>query len=353
MKKYIISLSIIALVLASCTKEVVTETKTTVPYKGPTLGVYGTWKVVESNNNNIEEYFIINKDNNFVVNLTNRDEGFKRDYTSVYDADEKTFNWDGWLLNYMIVGDTMTWMTSPTVVEYKMVKDNSSGVTEDNWTKKLNLASAGVMRPEGMNVYNYGFGVRGDFLYISGYRLGYYIYEMNGLNGQLIDSLSFVTRAAIAYRPSNNNLYYARASGTDNMKKSVGIGGVATDLSTNALNSVRSISLNPSSGTVYAFNSNRILYAGTEGGNFTELSDLSTLQTYLNSLVYYKNDEFLTIRNSTIYRVKIAPSFSVVQSYRRDATFSIDNIGTDGSTIWVYGYNQFTGENEYRKVTLD
>jgi hypothetical protein len=356
MKKYIISLSIIAIVLASCTKETVTEKKTTVPYVAPALGIYGTWKVTQSSNSgSAEEYMIITKGDNFIYNFTKDMAGFKEDYVSIYDADDKTFNWDGWLVNYKIIGDTMTWMTSPTTVEYKMVKDNSGTVTIDNWAKNLNIASTGVLAEFGsdFSLDNYGFGVKGDFLYISGRRGGQYrIYELNTLNGQLVDSVNYFTRAAIAYRGSSSSLYYGRASGTDKIKKSAGLGGAESDLSTNTISNARNISYNASSGTVYVYNSNRVLYAGSDGGNFSELADLSTLSTSFYEMMYYKNDEFIVERNSTLHRVKIAPTFTVVESYKRDNNFRIYNFGTDGSTIWVYGRNNMTNNNEYRKVTL-
>lgn len=357
MKKYIISLSIIAIVLVSCTKEVVTEKKTTVPYVPPTLGIYGTWKVTQNNNSgNAEEIIIISKDDHYIYDLTKDIEGFKSNYISIYDADDKTINWDGYFLNYKITGDTMTWMTTPTNVEYKMVKDNSGSVTIDNWTKKMNISSTGVLAEIGSDYdfNNYGFGVKGDLLYISGSLFGQYkIYELNALNGKLTDSVNYISSAAVAYRASSNSFYYGRTSASDKLKKAIGIGGALTDLSTNSISSARNISYNASSGTIYVFNSNRKLYAGSEGGNFTELADLSTITSSFYEMMYYKNDEFLVRRNSTIYRVKISPTFTVVESYGRDYNFSIRNFGTDGTTIWVYGRNEMTDNYEYRKVTLD
>jgi len=359
MKNYILSFGIVAiLLLGSCTKETVTETKTTVPYVAPTPKLIGTWKVIESSNSgNSEEYLIFEAKTNYMHNLTARVEGFKRSYTNVYSADEKVLNWDGWLLNYTVNGDTMTLRESPSEIEYKMVKDNSGAVTAANWTDNLTFAGASVpvINQNNFSWYDYSFGVKGDFLYFSGRRISptqYRMYEFNTLNGTLTDSINSVNRMAMAYRASNNNLYFGRASGTDEIMKSVGLQGAASNLSTNTISSARSISINPSSGTIYVLNSSRILYAGTDGGNFSELTNLSSMNTYIEDMIYYKNDEFLVVYNSTLHRIKISPSFTVVKSYSRADNFSIYNVSTDGTSIWVYGYDNRLSKNAYRKVTL-
>ena len=198
------------------------------------------------------------------------------------------------------------------------------------------------------------FGIDGDFLYINARPTGTYkFYKLNTLNGTFADSANAPasTRFAMHYKSSSNKLYHTRYSGTYNMQQRTGLMGADANLSSNTISSVRAISTNASSGTVYAYRGGT-LYSGSEGGNFSSL--FSFTGSYPGCNVYYKSDQFLGVYNNTLVLFEISPTYKIIKQYQLPGGSTIyQAIATNGSDIWVMTYNSQAGWYEYNKVALN
>lgn len=360
--KLLIALAVPFLFMSSCTKET-TETRTTVvkkPYVAPTLNFWGTWKKINTTNNDVI-YFELNKETGYCYELEERVGGIRRVDISTVTGDSNLvrFNWDGFR-PYVISGDTMTVYENdaPGSIDELLVRVPSDSINAETWISTLSVTRAVASKS---NIYsirtNASFTFAGDFIYAS--RRGpdgtYRFYQINTLNGQFTDSANAPVNTwyTLYYKSSTNKLYHTRYSGTYTLQQRTGLSGGSSNLSTNSISSVRALSANPSSGTVYAYRSGT-LYAGTEGGNFSTLYSFSG--TYPDMNVYYKNDQFLGVYNGSLILFEIAPTFKIIKQYRLSGNAMglnyIYNVATNGSDIWVLTYNNSAGQYYYAKVTL-
>ncbi len=342
--------------LNACTKEETIETKTTKEYVAPKLKIYGTWKNIATNGNNYSKDYMIIKESGFFHNLTASETGFKSNYKAAFHANESVFNMDGWPLVYEFAGDSLMLKSSANKIEYLLVPTTEAEANENTWLSSFTTLKQVVMNSSSQN---YGFGVDGDILYINARPYSTYnIYKFDASSNIFLDSFAASTlgsNVSLFYKKNGDELFVARSTGIDFVKKTNGFSSTSTfsNASTNNnISSIRNISMNATSGTIFCYNSSRKLYTGTDGGNFTELTDLNNLAQTTSNLVYIGSDEFLCVYNSTIHKVKVSPTFQVVKSYNRDDNFNVSNVGTDGLNHWVYGYDNALDKYVYRKIQL-
>ena len=362
--KLLVALAVPFLFMSSCTKET-TETRTTVvkkPYVAPTYDFWGTWKRVDNNTNNTIYYYELNKETGYCYELEERAEGLRRVDVSTVTGDSNIvrFNWDPFR-PYAISGDTMYVYDDdqPGSIDELLVRVPSDSVNVETWVASLGIAR---MVDSRSNIYgvrtNASFGFGGDFIFANmrGPDGTYRFYQINTLNGQFTDSSNAPVNTwySLHYKSSTNKLYHTRYSGTYNLLQRTGLSGGSSNLSTNAINSIRAISTNASSGTVYAYRGGT-LYSGTEGGNFSSLYSFSG--SYPDMNVYYKNDQFIGVWNGTLVLFEIAPTFKVIKQYRMPSgSMGLDdyirNVSTNGSDVWIFVYNNEQNRYYYVKVTL-
>jgi hypothetical protein len=362
-KKHLLLLLVPILILASCTKEE-TQTKTTTvskPYVPPTLNFWGTWKKINTNNNETY-YYDLNKSTGYCYELREEASGLRRFEISTVTGDEKLvrFNWDGFRV-YTISGDTMTVYdaSQPGAIEELLVRIPADSVNANTWITPMSITRSVSSRS---NIYNINtsasFTFGGDFIFdnLRGPDGTYRFYQLNSLTGVYTDSANAPVNTwySLYYKSSTNKLYHTRYSGTYNLQQRTGINGASSNLSSNSLNSIRAISANPSSGTVYAYRGGT-LYSGTEGGNFSSLATFSG--SYPDKHVYHKNDQFLGVWSNSLILFEAAPAFKVIKQYRlpentNGLNGSIYSVASNGSDVWILTYNNNTNSYYYTKVTL-
>ena len=348
-------------VLSACKKETtIQETVTVNEVYNPAPPAYlGTWKKInEDPTDTSKTYFIFMANSSYCLTLEQSEDGFKRkDYSTISgNANSLRFDDQGFR-PYKVSGDTMTVYddSRPGDIDELLVKVTNGSVDAANWLKTLSVSRTVTVPSYHQNNVSTSasFGIDGDFLYISAWNSIWRIYKFNTLNGTHVDSGTAAgnTINAIHFRGSSNKLYHTRYSGTYAMLQRVGLNGANSNLSTNTISSVRSISTNATSGTVYAFRSNT-LYSGSEGGNFSSLFTFTG--SYPRGNVYYKSDQFLGVYNGTLVLFEISPTFKIIQQYELPGgSYIYQSIATNGSDIWVMFYNNNTNQYGYKKVSLN
>jgi hypothetical protein len=326
--------------LGSCKK---TETNTIIQeYNPPLATLFGTWKMI--NTSSTDQYFVFPNDkSNLHYQLIEDVNGFRTMFDAAFNATVNQVFLQGSLYNYSESNDTLI-LTSNSSNMMKFMRIDSPSFTPMTWMKPTMLDRS-IELPRGFGSTNVSIGIQGDFLYPYAVNSGSaYIYQFNTLTGKYVDSTG-VGKPACTYFNSGD-LYVGFNGGTYNIWK----GNMASisPVSSNTILNVNAVSLNPSSGVIYAYNSARKMYTGLANSNFSELFDFSTY--YLNTVVYYKNDEFLCIKNGRLYRIKISPSFEVLESYNTPSGVNYYTVSTNGTDIWVYGYDSNYGSNRLMKV---
>lgn len=352
------------LILGSCTKET-TETNTTTvnkPYVAPTLPFWGLWLEINSDPlDTSKNYYELNSATFYCASMSQDEHGLRQLNFSPIAATDKLIKFDGnSYAPYEVKGDTLIIYDNnePGVIDFTLKKIAAGTVTADNWMPSLNVTRRVFMQRYG---YSFGtsssFGIDGDFLYVSHYYQNtstHKFYKLNTLNGMYVDSANAPVGSyhALHYKASSNKLYNTRYSGSQTMQQRTGLMGANSNLSTNSLSSVRAISTNATSGTVYAFRSNEI-YSGSEGGSFSTLFTFTG--NYPRGVVYYKADQFLGVYNGTLVLFEISPTFKVIKQYRlvdEVADYLYESISTNGSDIWLMAYDNQSDRYMYLKVTL-
>lgn len=337
----IIAILTMVVFIQSCTKkETIIES-----YNPPAVTLYGTWKEINTNPSNLStSYYIIDKTNDFAYNLIEDEYGFRNSNGYAVSASDKQITLGGTLYNYTVKNDTLKLKYDVDQTQ-TFVKVPNPTFTFNNWTNNISINKS-ITAPLGINSSR-SFGFNGDFLYFYRNTFGNKSYKYNTLNSSFVDSGLVANTCANYYR--NGNLYYGFTGTNKLFKGNELLTGSA--ISINNLNTVYALSINGTSNTIYAYQSNRELYAGTDGGNFSLLTDLNTYNT--RSVVYYGNDEFLTIKNSRLYKIKISPTFKVTTSYTSLPNYSFYTVSTNGSDVWVYAYNDNIDNYEFLKLNLN
>lgn len=352
------------LILGGCTKEI-TETNTTTvnkPYVAPTLPFWGLWLEINSDPSDTSKtYYELDATTKYCAKMEQEENGLRDiEYSTVLGTDKLIrFDWNSYA-PYEISGDTMIVYdnNTPGEVDYILKRVPAGTVKSADWMPSLSIVRRTLLTS---NNYSFNtsssFGIDGDFLYVNHYYDGTrYFYKLNTLNGMYVDSVSAPvnTYYAMHYKAGSNKLYHTRYSGTYNMLQRTGLNGANSNLSSNSLNSIRAISVNGTSGTVYASTSNGSIFSGSEGGNFSSLYSFSG--QYPRCIVYYKSDQFLGVYNGTLVLFEISPKFRVIKQYRLVddiATRNVyESISTNGSDIWIMSYSNSANKYMYLKVTL-
>lgn len=348
---------VVALFMSGCTKKTIIEETVTVIGQGPAeIDYYGVW---ERQGSSEKYYYSFEKGSAYGAILSEDQNGFRRKNYATVIVTSDMFRVAGEQDRpYKLEGDTLTFLGGWDGPDQRtvFVKVTDGSVTADNWLKDLK-----VLRSALLPKYNNGnvstqssFGIDGDFLYISAFTAGTWrIYKFNTLNGMHVDSGSAMSNTinALYFKGSSNKLYHTRYNGSSNMLQRVGLNGANSNLSSNSLSNIRSISVNGTSGTVYAVNGSGQMYTGSEGGNFSSLYTFTG--NYPRCVIYYKSDQFLGVYNGNLILFEISPSFKIIDQYKMPGNNLYQAIGTNGSDIWVINYNSKEDRPEFHKVSLN
>jgi hypothetical protein len=342
--KLLITIALGLLVLNSCTKKetIIQE------YNPPQPSLYGTWKMLNQTSSDTSYYVFNNDGTNFMYLLSKSSYGFKSSQGYVYKATDKQLQVYSSLFNYKVSNDTLYLMESPSTT-YKLLKMNNSGLNTANWLSASSMNKSMNM-PRGTLFNTRPFAIEGNYLYLYGNdNSNERVYKFNHTTELYEDSGSVSEPASTCIKAGN--LYTAFDNGNYNIyKSSTSSIGSMSIISNNTLPYANTISINPNSGVIYAYCNDNKIYTGTENSTFNELFDFSPYG--INNVLYYKNDEFLCIRNSTIHKIVIAPSFKVITSYQPIPNFSIYQLSTNGTDVWCYGYDNTTGTYKLVKLTI-
>ncbi len=340
----ILTLLISVVILNSCTKEVTTKQE----YTPPAATMYGTWlKLNKDVSDSSKEYVIFKQNDDYYYSLIESDQGFRTSNNAVYSATDKIISLGGYLNVYSISGDTLI-VKDEINKSIKFIRVNNPAINFENWTSKLSISKS-VAAPLLNISSSRSFGFNGDNLYFYGNKYGGKVYKFNTLNSTILDSVSVGTSCSNFYK--SGSTYYG-FSGNNKLGKTTELNsGTYTDASSNILASPYSISYNGTSNIFYAYLGGGGLYSGTEGGAFSILKDLVGYNC--KSVVYYNSDEFLTVKNSTLYKIKISPVFSVTKSYKLDASYNLYTVSTNGVDVWAYARNYNNNSYEFLKLNLN
>lgn len=327
-------------ILGACTKKetIVQE------YNPPQPKLYGNWKVISANFGG--GYFSFPNDgSNFAHILGIDEDGFKSKEVYAYSATDKQLIISGSVFNYTLNGDTLLLKSAPNSI-YKMVKTTDPSVNINTWLSSTSVSKdLGKLPNSGSDLHS--IGIDGTTIYYSGLNgMGNYVYKYNTSSKVLEDSIASVNTASHYYKAGT--LYYGFDYMTNKIFKGTPFAPV-TSVSTNSLSSVRTVSANASSGVIYAYTSSSEMYTGTENSTFNLLFDF---QDYgVASVTYFKNDEFLCTKNSTVHRIKISPDFQVLATYEMPEGFNAYTVSSNGTDLYVFGYDDNAGE--YKMIKLN
>lgn len=331
-------------VLNSCTKKetIIQE------YNPPQPKLFGTWKLIGQNSSDTNYYVFPDDGSNFMYLLTVSPNNFRNSQGYAYKATDNQLQVFSTLLNYKVSNDTLYLMESPNI-STKLVKISNPSFTPANFmnassvVKKINV-------PRGIGSNTRPFGIEGNYLYIYGNQNGNeYIYKFNSStelhedSGGVSEPASTCIKAGTIYTAFDNGNYNIYKSAT------TAIGSMSI-ISNNTLPYANAISVNPNSGVIYAYTNDAKIYSGTENSTFNELFNFASYGVY--NVLYYKNDEFLCIRNNNICKVSIAPNFKVLANYQPIPGFSIYQLSTNGTDVWCYGYDSISGTYKLVKVAI-
>lgn len=342
MKKHKLLTAILAgfVFLTGCKKE---ETVVQ-PYTPPQPKLYGTWRILPGFGS--EGYFAFPDDGSSYAHILQIDQyGFKTKSIYAYSATDKQIVISGSVFNYTVNQDTLKLNINPSS-GYTMVKETDPAISYKTWLTPASILKS-INSPRGVGSGVLSFGIDGNDLYLSAYNGSYYAYKFNTISGDYSDSVIMVNEASLFHK--SGSLYY----GFNNMSNKIFKGNIFSSvnpISTNNLSNVRAISANPNSGVVYAFCSDGKVYSGTDNSTFNALFDLSSYS--VNSVVYYKNDEFLCIRSSSVHRVQMTPEFKVLATYEIPKAFSAYTVSTNGTDTYVFGYDNASNKHAFMKISL-
>lgn len=340
-----------------CKKVTIVEETIIEEGQGPAaINIYGVWEYQDPDTSEKDkEYWEFTSANPYYKLLEQRESGLNSvEYGTFFITPTHFRRANYGNRPYTLKGDSLIingWDPTDEDDIYLRVDENS--INFDDLVKPLSITRSVTVPSFHSISSSNSFGIEGDFLHVNHRSLNVYKFmKLNTINGVFTDSSTVPggNWYALHFRTSNNKLYNTRYSGSYNLQQRVGISGGNSNLSSNILNSIRAISVNPSSGTVYAYR-NGTMYSGTEGGNFSILKSFSG--TYPSGQVYYKNDQFLGSYNGTLVLFEIAPELKIIQQYEIPGRYIYDAKATDGTNVWVMNYNNSIGRYEYSRVSLN
>lgn len=347
--KILILSSAVGLFLSSCTKKETIVQQYTPP--APTL--YGTWKFINSNPSDSSAQYIVlpNDGSNFYYSMSQDEFGFRRiDGSGAFQAtDKQLLIGMGGLFNYTVNNDTLK-LRQNSGSSINLTRITDPNIVPDKFVTLLGI-SKGVKTPYGLIGHSYSLGISGDNLYLMASLSGSNkMAKYNVNSGLLTDSIPTAFNGSVYYKSgsiflgfSNNNRIW---KGTE-----FNAGTYSINSSTDLVN-VKALSINGSSNTIYAYQADRKLFAGTDGGSYALLKDFAPMST--DMVVYHNNDAFLILKNDHIYRVKIFPTMSIMNSYRLAENLStIYAISSNGSDVWATVYNSISGKHEFVKLNIN
>lgn len=355
MKKVTFIAAILLMIgIASCKKVTIIEETITEVGEGPAqVDIYGVWELQNPDTTNKrQEYWRFEKGSPYYQYFDIRESGLIEVEVGTWFISETHLRRQNeGNLPYMLNGDSLV-LDPEGVWNSRELFVRKRGVQLNNKIKEI-TPSRTLTIPSWHSLYNRtSFGIEGDFLYVT-HRSGgtYKFMKWNTVNGMFVDSSNVPSGNwhALYFRTNNNKLYNTRYSGTYNMRQRTGISGTNSNLSSNGLSSIRAISANPSSGTVYA-SRNSIIYSGSEGGNFSTLTTFSG--DYPRGVVYYKNDQFIGQWRGTLVLFEIAPELKIIEQYNIPGKYIYEGLSTNGSAVWVITYDNNINRYQYQRVTL-
>ena len=355
MKKITFIAAILLIIgFASCKKVTIIEETITEVGEGPAeVDIYGVWEFQDPDTSNKRrEYWRFEKGSPYYQYFDIRESGLIRVDYGVWFISETHLRRQGeGNLPYKLSGDSLV-LDPEGAWNEKELFVRKKGVNLNSRIKTIS-ASRTVAVPSWHNITTQNsIGMEGDFLYVTHRSAGTYKFmKWNTVNGMFVDSSNVPSGNwhALYFRSNNNKLYNTRNSGTYNMQQRTGINGGNSNLSSNGLSSIRAISANPSSGTVYA-SRNGIIYSGTEGGNFSTLTTFSG--DYPRGVIYYKNDQFIGVWNGTLVLFEIAPELKIISQYTIPGVYLYESLSTNGTDVWAMSYNSSIGRYQYNRFSL-
>lgn len=338
----------------SCTKEKVTNNTIKEKYNPEQIKIYGKWKLINENPSSLkEEFYIFDSITPFLYYLSSDEIGFKNYESAVYTATKNTLIFNS-VYVYEVNNDTLIIKSAPDNEIIKLLKTNRTDVDLKTWMSKSSTLLISKALPEMNNENSGSIAFNGNFIFFnSNYTGNNWFYKYNVITNSVVDSLTNSGNVSACYKTSTNEIYvasnYSSSSPLVKIKDFTNVGGSL--ISVTNFDYAKNLSYNPNSGVIYVYQ-NGILFSGSEGGVFSELFATEPLGVNIAQINYYTNDEFLTLRDNKIHRVKIAPSFKVLESYEPIKNFVIFSVSTNGSEVWVYGRNEINNLYEFRKISI-
>lgn len=348
MKLKILIMSAVALAfLSGCTK-----TETIVQqYNPPAATLYGTWQIINTNVNDSSKSYIIfpNDASNIYYQMNEDGFGFRSAPSSgIFNAtDKQILIASGGLFNYTVSNDTLMLVQNANS-KINLVKVKNPTFDQTNYVTKVAVNQT-LPNPAGMGVHNYSIGSTSSFLYMMVNRFSSNrIYKYDIATQSMIDSAGSATAGSVFVKSGSTYLGF---SNTNYIWKGNDLSSFSIN-STNTLKDVKTLSINGTSNTIYAFQADQKMYTGTDGGAYSLLFDFSVYNT--NSVVYHNNDAFLVLKNNVIYRLKISPKLTILNAYQLDSKYSsIYSLSSNGLDVWVQAYNTVNSKYEFLKVNIN
>ncbi len=346
MKNKILCLITVGFVfLAACSK------KETVAYNPPAATLYGTWLVVNTPVSDSTHYYYVfpNDGSNYFYQLSEDKYGFREIIaTGVFSATDKQVTLGAMgVLNYRSTNDSLILNVSPSS-EVVALRVTNPAFTEKTFLHELPILKTGKAMP-GLGNFDYGFGFNGDTMFFNYTIMGAirgYKYDLD--NDTILDFWALGANGSLHY---NAGLIFHAYSINFRLAKKQDVHSASINYaSANQLTDIRNLSMNTSSNFIFAYQFDKNMYTGVDGGTFTQFYDFTNYSA--DHVVYYNSDVYLLQRGNYLYKVKIAPAFHVLSSYKLPNAYTLNVMASNGSEVWVYAKNNSTSNYEFLKVSL-
>lgn len=309
----------------------------------PNVTLYGSWMMIDVNQDSMKTYWVIPNDgSNIGYELKEDKYGFRTiENGSPFNVTDKQILFSSGLFNYKVSGDSLILNYSKNYRQIMLRVKNLPFDAEDY------ILSATVLKSVNNNLnnsnVNASIGVDNDTLYIS---TGGYLYKYNTGSRKVFDSISN-SPFCIGFK-SRSEIFLGYSGITKISKTNMTTAGTVS-ASSNIFNSVSAVSYNPVLNQVCVLQSNMNFYMGADGGTFSQVWNFSPMK--LRCVVHYSGDTYLALKDNVLFKIKMGAKISVIAAYNIQS-FSLRQLGTDGTNIWVFGYDQSETSYQYKKITL-
>jgi hypothetical protein len=344
-KHYFYTLALAIIALASCTKkETIIQ-----QYNPPSASIYGTWLLLGSNPlDSSKQYWIFPNDgSNFFDELSEDKYGFRKIGSSyIFNATDKQIFISSMLMNYTVANDTLTLLQSRTS-KIKAVRVPNPGFTSATFLTPLTILKSSLLH-KAMSSLNYSAGIKGDtLLYTANITGSNRLYKFS-LNDRVhTDSHTLAVAGGGTYYKSGTT--FLGFTNNNKIWKGTEIKSFSPN-SSNQLTNVTAISLNGASNTYYAYQGDKQLFAGTDGGSYSLLFNFNAHNT--NMVVYHNSDAFLVLKDNAIHKIKIFPKLQVLNSFSLPSEYQINSISSNGVDVWAQVKNNSTIQNLFVKLSI-